>query len=488
MTNYQEQSANDEQAQGTTDDKKRNATKQRNEVIQKLVHLFELDNTEQQILSSTESSRREEEAHPIAQAVDDFLNRARDIEFNANTFIPLSVTVVKEQFKKVHSDLREGGKLLDEDNQADQILGITKVQKAYNRINRLNKSRIPNMLEVSLFLGLFSAFDAYTGALLTAIYNKKPELFGKMNKSVTVASILQHTSFESLKKEILHDEIENFRRKSYVEQFEELEATFGLKLKAFERWPQFVECTQRRNLLTHCDGIVSEQYLSVCQNENVKFPQPIFVGDTLGLGSGYFLSSCNLLMEVALKLGQTLWRKIFPKEITEADRHLREVAYDSLQRERWKQAEVFGEFAIGLRNLSNDQIYKVFIVNYVIALKFGGKVNEATKLLSTIDWTAASLDFKLAEAVLLDKFDDAASIMRKIGRRSELVVEVAYYTWPLFYKFRETVQFLNAYESVYERPFTTTLQVATRSIEEKEVTEAEKKAEALEEAPSDESE
>lgn len=56
-----------------------------------------------------------------------------------------------------------------------------------------------------------------------------------------------------------------------MEQFEVLQKRLELKLTEFPHWRRFVEAAQRRNLLTHCDGIVSEQYLSVCRKPRAIF-------------------------------------------------------------------------------------------------------------------------------------------------------------------------------------------------------------------------
>ena len=83
---------------------------------------------------------------------------------------------------------------------------------------------------------------------------------------------------------MLEKEIESLRRKSYIEQFKELETKFSIKLTKFDRWPYFIESAQRRNLFTHCDGIVSKQYLDVCRDVNFKFDKVYKVGERLEIG------------------------------------------------------------------------------------------------------------------------------------------------------------------------------------------------------------
>jgi hypothetical protein len=93
------------------------------------------------------------------------------------------------------------------------------------------------------------------------------------------------------------------------------------------------------------------------------------------------------------------------------------------------------------------------IINYAITLKFSGEEAKARGVLAAVDWSASSKDFRLAEAVLLDKFNDAAAIMKRIGKKGEYLKQGLYHVWPLFRDFRQTNEFMNAYQEVYGYPF-----------------------------------
>ncbi|MFN2392435.1 MAG: hypothetical protein ABR566_10765, partial [Pyrinomonadaceae bacterium] len=147
----------------------------------------------------------------------------------------------KQRFTEIAKILEETDTLVKEKNKASQILRITKTVDAFRKLERLIQSDVPEILETSLFLGLFSSYDAFTGDLLKSIYSKKPELFNKMNRTVSLSEVVKFDSFDEMKSSILLNEIENFRRNGYIEQFETLEKDFDVKLKEFERWSQFVE-------------------------------------------------------------------------------------------------------------------------------------------------------------------------------------------------------------------------------------------------------
>lgn len=389
----------------------------------------------------------------IGEAITRFLHSARDIKWSCRIFIPQALDLMKSRYTDAKERIQKGESLLASSVAVEQVHGIKQMQEAMRKVERLSYSRIPQVIESSLFLSLFSAFDVYTGELLSALYKRKPELFSRLNRKIELVDVLTANSIDELKRSVLEEEIETFRRKSYVEQFSELESTFGLTLRAFDRWPEFVECAQRRNLLTHCGGIVSEQYRSVCISENYPEKDLPLVGEKLGLGSKYFLQRCELMIEVGLKLGQTLWRKVLPNELADADKHLHHTQYDALFSHNWERAKIFGEFAVSQHKVSSEIEKRLSIINYSIALKFSGDEAGAQKVLNKMDWSASINDFRLAEAVLQDRFEDAAALMVKIGKSGEMITEGSYHTWPLFHMFREKEEFMAAYEEVFGHPF-----------------------------------
>jgi len=393
----------------------------------------------------------------IDEAITRFLHKARDIKWSARIFVPKASEMMKARYDKAIEQIKNGELLLARNQDDDRAHAIKDMQGAMRKLERIKYSQTHIIVETSLFLSLFSAFDEYTGDLLSAIYQRKPQLFDKLNRKIDLVDVLTASSIDDLKRSVLNDLIECFRRKSYIEQFSELENTFGLTLRNFPRWQEFVECSQRRNLLTHCGGVVSEQYRKICRDEGYPESKIPPLGTVLKLGPKYFLPTCELMIEVALMLGQTLWRKILPDEIGEADAHLNHAQYDALYSQNWERAKVFGEFAINQKKFSDEIHKRISIINYCIALKFSGDEERALKELNKIDWTASINDFRLAEAVLNDRFEDAATIMIRIGKSGEILNEGYYHTWPIFTKFRGSSEFMTAYEKIYGYPFVTEL-------------------------------
>jgi hypothetical protein len=390
----------------------------------------------------------------IAVAMNVFIHALKDSEEVVYNFVPLAARVHNKRIAKIEENEKIAIELMESKDEQDQAIGSKKLLDVVRLSERVVNANVPETIQKALFLNLFSSFDAFIGDLIACIFSRKPEFYNGLGKQVSVSEILLFNNFDELKQKILTDEIETLRRKSYTEQFADMEKMFSVKLKAFTHWSAFIELSQRRNILMHCDGVVSEQYIKVCQKEGYKLSNDLNPGDVLSLDQDYLENAFNLLAEVTIKLGQTLWRKTQPEDLEEADDHLSEVIYDYLHEKDWNKAICFGEFSMNLPSISSDLMSKVNVTNLSIAHKMSGNEEEANRILSAVDWSASINDFKLAHAVLTDDFLEAKELMLKIGRDGgELIKESAYHNFPLFSKFRESEEFMKGYEAVFGYSF-----------------------------------
>lgn len=360
----------------------------------------------------------------------------------------------------------------------DQERAAADIDEALTCMERLSETNLPQTLLNSLFLGLFSAYDAFSGDLLHALYLARPEFLENLKVEASLSELLKYDSFSELKEAVLYEEIESFRRKSYIEQFESLEKRFKLSLKKFEHWPEFVEIGQRRNLVTHCDGKISKQYINVCSENGVIFDGSVKEGTVAEISPEYLLSATKVLYEVCFKLGQTLWRKVVPSEIIIANSHLAMIVYDALKVEKWERACILSEFAVTHKDSMRDLDRRMGVVNYAIALKFCGKIEDSKKHLESEDWSATLPEFTLALAVLSDDTDAAVEAMHSIGKQGQILRQSCYHVWPLFREFRRSDKFIKAYEEIFGCSFASeALEVAKSSSGNVPVDEASSKEE-----------
>ena len=392
----------------------------------------------------------------IGTIIDNFLHRVLDIEDCGRNFCSLAAKQYNENSDKLRSTMSEFQDIAqNENNREEKLKGIKGISKTIRKIERHNNSSPVKTLEKGLFIYLFAAFDKYVGDLISIIYEKEPRLYKNLNREISLSNALEFDSIEELRSAILSKEIETIKRKSYIDQFKDFENKFSIKLRKFNNWPLFIECAQRRNLFTHCDGVVSKQYLEVCKSVDFNFQKTTYFedipeeGDTLKIGGKYFFISCHIVTEVAVMLGHTLWRKTIEKERETADSHLSGLTFDFLQMESWPKAIAFSKFAMGLPAISSEQFERIFLINLAIALKAIDDNKQVKKLLDKKDWSATTYDFQLAYAILTDNHEDACRLMTRMGKQGELISELAYHDWPLFREFRDTDGFFKAYYEIY---------------------------------------
>jgi len=304
---------------------------------------------------------------------------------------------------------------------------------------------------------MFSEFDAFTGALLKAIYIKNEDLLKGISREITLRELFDYQSIDDIKRSMLEKEIETFRRDSYIDQFSSLEKKFQIQLKKFDEYPEFIELSQRRNIFVHNDGLVSDQYLSVCEREGWKFPKRPAAGDALNVEMEYFGRALRVMSKVGYMLAHTLWAKVYPKEHEQLHDSINDRIYQCLEHKRWRLAAELGSFALSepMRKGVTEINLRIRTINVAIGMKFAGREDEAKSLLRSGDWSASYRDFKLAIHILEENYEEAIKIMLSIGKAGEILNQSSYYSWPLFHKFRERSEFYSTYEKIYGEPYAT---------------------------------
>jgi hypothetical protein len=273
-------------------------------------------------------------------------------------------------------------------------------------------------------------------------------------------------SLDIAREYLIEKEIETILRGSHDDQFTWMENRFSLPLrKDLSIWPTFVEMTERRHLFVHCDGTISSQYLSVCGKHNVNMETKLAVGQQLGVNKIYFEQSVDCILEIGVKLGHVLWRKLQPDDLEQADLALHLTTYDFLMDERYALAKALLHFAANsLKKHSSEEVRRMQVINLAIAHYYLGEKQEAHNILDSHDWSACTDKFKLAVMVLHNNFKDAEKMMQKIGKKGEVKRE-DYSTWPLFRDFRKSKEFLRTYRKLFGKEFIVPGEVKEQSLE-----------------------
>ncbi|QXP60869.1 hypothetical protein [Olleya sp. HaHaR_3_96] len=316
----------------------------------------------------------------------------------------------------------------------------------------------------SLFVSLISQYDAFLNKLLRELFKIRPEYINQSERELTFSELVKFESIEDAKEYIIEKEIESILRKNHIEQFDYLEKKINIPLrKNLPVWSTFIEITQRRNLFVHCDGIVSSQYLKVCRDNNCEIGEAK-LNERLDTKIEYFISAYKCLYELATKLTHTIWRKLLPDDIKNADRSLNDTCFDLLSSEHFKLADILLEFGCNQKNHFNDSLKNVFVINQSLSKYLQNEKEKAKLIIGSMDWSASSDDFKLAHLVLTEDFENCYKLMSKIGKNGEVDKE-NYKTWPLFSELRKESKFKETYKIIFEEEYTV-LEIPKRPVQE----------------------
>jgi len=230
--------------------------------------------------------------------------------------------------------------------------------------------------------------------------------------------------------------------------------------KELSSWPRFVELAERRNLLVHCDGVVSHQYLANCKENSVEL-EACSVGDKLGVPPAYFKAACDCILEIAAKLTHVIWRKLCPNDREGADDALNYSCIELLMHENFALAHELLKFAHAtLKKHASERHRLMCLVNLAQSSKWLNMDKECQSLLSTEDWSAKGFEFQLCVAVLQEHWDQAVSIMKQIGKDGAVKAE-DYRTWPVFRSARKEKRFQEGYKELFGEEMTLGESVAT---------------------------
>lgn len=386
----------------------------------------------------------------LTNFVDEITSLSETLPITLEAIISAFNKTLKRQEKfeeeNTHPDDKDENAMWIKDGALQEFLELQKQIKNYGLAMQI----IPRSLVVSLI----SQYDAFLGELLKKLFLIKPDMLNSSEKPLTLAQLVEFGSVESAKDFVLEKEVESVLRKSHAEQFQWMETKFEMPLrKGLDVWTRFVELTERRNLFVHTDGVISSQYIKVCKEHGVAWSKEVEVGNQLDVTPEYFYDAVNIMFEIGVKLAHVLWRKFKIEDLEEADDNLINTAYEPLKAGNYELAKNLFTFgADTLKKHFNHENRRIFVVNKALAYKWGGDDKKARNIISAEDWSDTRDKFRLAEAVILEKYSKAYQIMREIGNSQKEIRKDEYKTWSLFKEIRNETEFQKTYEDIFGEP------------------------------------
>lgn len=358
---------------------------------------------------------------------------AEQFELNARFYKPLT---------KASKRISQSGKFEIYECSFDQLRLLHRAQQDLTALKD-GRTSLPAMF----LMGLISSYDSFLAKLLHLIFVLKPEMLSSSERNISFKDLVELGSIEAARNQIIEKEIETFLRQSHHAQFDSLESRLGIPLrKDLTIWPNFVEICERRNLVTHTDGIVSRQYLSVCRDHKVHL-QNVAAGDQLVISAKYLNRSIDIVSELGWKLIQVVWRKLSPDEIDTAAASLNHESYELLLRRRFRLARTMLRFGLDFKKQGSEETRRMMVVNLAIAEKSLENIEEVTKILTEEDWSATSNKFRICVAAVQGDVKTVLAWLPKIS--DEEVSKNEFREWPAFQWVRTDPAFVTAFEEKF---------------------------------------
>jgi hypothetical protein len=311
------------------------------------------------------------------------------------------------------------------------------------------------IVQRSLVAALISEYETFLARILKLVLLERPEVCAGLQKTVETAHVFGCDTIQNLRSLVVDEVIDRFLYRGCEDQLKWLTDTFHVELKSnIDFFPQFVEISERRNLYTHSDGVITEKYLSKCAAVGVLTGSDLHVGDELLVGRGYYKDAWQTLLVVGLETGVSLWRHLLPVEIEEASAIANgEMLLEPIIKEQYALAQRLGEFLIRTeRSGLSPKVRDTIRINTAQAYKWAGNGTDCARVLGNIDQASASPVAKLGLCVLNDRFPEATALVEEIGDCEDMKPEY-YRDWPLFKELRKRPQFRTSFARVFGKPW-----------------------------------
>lgn len=339
-----------------------------------------------------------------------------------------------------------------ESDQHYEIFGIlsdqySKINRQVRRLKELDKGM--ELMPPAILLSMVATFDSLMSDLVRAILLKQPNRIESSSRTLTVKEILLMDNFDDVRNKVLDDEIDNLMRGSHDEQVSYIESNFSVKIRdTYDRWPEFIEIFERRNLAAHGNMVVNRRYLQNCAQHG-GCVDGIEIGDTLELTPKYLSDTADLLLEFVLLSLIVLWRKSSPTESKKAVESFGDELYELIRDGRAGPASRLLDFVLNKQPRVVDDVYfKIMTINLSIATIKNGDKKGGIAVLDKTDWSASSDEFKICEAAIREQLDEVLNLMPIVVQGNKAGAQ-EFREWPAFDWVRSEPRFKESFKTLF---------------------------------------
>lgn len=365
-------------------------------------------------------------------------------EERLRNFADAKLEPIEQDGKRLYRFRRPDG---DSNGIQSQVASYRSFFLASKELERAKASR--QSLPRTLFMALGLTYDSYLRAAVKSLLYLRPDLLERSGIEPGDNGPTQFESPETAGESLAEHQAERLVAESYPGQLAALESAFGVSLKdELLLSPDFVEVMAAKELCSRNNGLISEAYLKLCAGRGAEV-EGIKPGDRLNITQEYFCRAYELVYDAGVRLGQLLWRGVVPEQLSQANALLQDLTFSLIQAGQYPLARKLLSFAnTALREHLDDNNRFVFLFNTALTEYLAGNKDQCSSLLNSEDWSARAEILQLACCVLSEHFEDAAALMRRLGRENR-PSKAEYLRWPLFEQFRKTAQFSSAFKDLF---------------------------------------
>lgn len=200
----------------------------------------------------------------FSRAIDSLLTNVRGIIFAHDAIQPTLAPHFEEVVKSFMNFLRRHGLEPQKDESGYRIeIRLSRAQELQliaQEINSLShqvSTVAAGYLAVrrALLLALVSHWDVFISDILKAIFTLRPGIIAASEQTLTLTDLSQFSSLEEARDHIVDAEVEKVLRNPHAWHFAYIEKQLSMTAKPRpDLWCQFLEMTERRNLIAHTGG------------------------------------------------------------------------------------------------------------------------------------------------------------------------------------------------------------------------------------------
>lgn len=308
-------------------------------------------------------------------------------------------------------------------------------QKSFQALDQTIKQRITESQHLGstnelAFVKLITVVEWFLSQILRVHLQNHPNALDTSSKTFSLDDLKNINSIEFAHEYLIDETISQITRGSLESWIEYLKGnvknqknektisvkkTLNLDLEITNHLiPKLIEAHQRRNLLIHNNGIVNKQYLN---NFPKELDMPIPELDTkINIFPSYLEESIQNFEFCFLIIGSEIMKKgPKNKESIRID-FIADAQFESLKNKRFKIALEYGRYIENDSEASEDnKLYSK--INRWLAIKLDSGLEGIKNEVKEEDFRSRAKLYRMAKALVLDEYDIAIPIIRKLLSR-----------------------------------------------------------------------